>query len=101
MPTASWAVAHDHGGALSFVPRDWDHCEGLLSIIGGELRYTTRQSSHNFRERLAQIEEVKTNRVALRGSRAFHLKLPDGRNYNFIPMRASAAGIVDAILGAR
>ena len=105
----SWSVLHDHSGFPKIdlnlgrarnntSPRtgEWESCQGDLVLTSQTLRFDSRTSNDGFETPLSAIKEVKTNRLAIRGYRAFHVELRNGRNYNFVP-RTNVDGIVLAI----
>ena len=99
----AWSVAHDHDGNVKpFNPydRNWDHCEGVLRLANGRLRFDTRFAGDSFDVPVSEVREVKTNRLNIAGMRAFHVKLATGRNFNFVP-RQSPDLIVAAIQRAQ
>ncbi len=99
----AWSVAHDHDGNVKpFNPydRNWDHCEGVLRLANGRLRYDTRFAGDSFDVPLSEVREAKTNRLNIAGMRAFHVRLASGRNFNFVP-RQSPDVIVAAIQRAQ
>jgi hypothetical protein len=83
-----WVVMHDHEGTMSgFLPKrggEWNRCDGVLSIASDHLRFESREPNHAFDVPLSEVQEVKTNRISIRGYRAFHVKLRSGENYNFV-----------------
>lgn len=99
----AWSVAHDHDGNVKpFNPydRNWDHCQGVLRLANGRLRYDTRFAGDSFDVPLSEVREAKTNRLNIAGMRAFHIRLASGRNFNFVP-RQSPDLIVAAIQRAQ
>ena len=90
---SGWAVGHDHqGGILGATGNayQWAHCEGTLSLSNGRVRYQANNPSHSFDVALSDVVEVKTNRIPIRGYKAFHIRLRNGENYNFVSRNASA-----------
>ena len=94
----AWPVMHDHEGLNSFNPYDrgWNHCEGVLRVVGKSIRYDTRFAGDSFEAPLSDIDEIKMNRMPIRGMKAFHVKLKSGRKFNFVA-RESPDRIVSAI----
>lgn len=106
----SWSVLHDHSAGFPKIdinlgrarnntpPRagDWENCQGELVLTNGMLRFDSKNSNDGFEVQLSAIKEVKANRLAIRGYRAFHVELRNGRNYNFVP-RTNIDGVVQAI----
>jgi hypothetical protein len=82
----AWQVAHDHQGLKTLNPydRDWDHCEGVLRVVGKVLRYDTKFAGDSFESPLSEVGEVKMNRFGIRKMKTFHVKLRSGRNFNFV-----------------
>ncbi|HZU24253.1 MAG TPA: protein kinase [Bryobacteraceae bacterium] len=114
-PAFSMYVEHDHGGGgaaaavggvlgrLSrgrFNNPDAGSCSGQLSIVNGMLVYNASEPDHSFQARLSTLYDVQENAVRLRGSPAFHVRLANGVNYNFIPRSGTAAAAVAAINAA-
>ncbi len=78
---ATFLVAHDHSGSfLSF-------CVGTLYILPDRVMFRTSRSTDgrtdDFDVSRSQIKEFSTNRWPIGGYRCFHIKLTDGRNFNF------------------
>ncbi len=98
----AWPIAHDHEGLQAFNPYDksWNHCEGTLRLNGQTLRFETRFPGDSFATALSEIEEIKMNRISIRGMKAFHIKLRSGRKFNFVSAQ-SADQVIDAIQRAR
>ena len=98
----AWPMAHDHEGLQAFNPYDksWNHCEGTLRLNGQTLRFDTRFPGDSFAVALSEIEEMKMNRMPIRGMKAFHLKLRSGRKFNFVSAE-SADQVIAAIQRAR
>jgi serine/threonine protein kinase len=112
--TISWTVYHHHG--IAGIPNiNFDlggqnrgrqpdagssGCYGQLSVRGGNISYTSRTSNDGFDVPLAQVEEVKTNRMGIGGHRAFHVRVRGGRNFNFVSQQG-VDGVVAAIQQAR
>ena len=85
--SATFHVYHDHGSgnfALS--------CKGWLYVSKSAVRFMAFDSVHTFSATRSQVREFKKNRFFLNAGRqgidphAFHVKLDDGRNFNFAPM---------------
>lgn len=98
----AWPMAHDHEGLQAFNPydRNWNHCEGTLRLNGQTLRFDTRFPGDSFVVPLSEIEEMKMNRMPIRGMKAFHIKLRSGRKFNFVSEQ-SADQVIDTIQRAR
>ena len=83
--TATFHVAHDHSTG-NFTT----NCKGLLYVSKTQVRYQALDSVHAFTAPRAQIREFKKNRFTVNLSqraavdlKAFHVKLEDGKNWNF------------------
>ncbi len=94
----AWPVMHDHQGLTGYNPYDrtWNHCEGVLRIVGRNIRYDTRYAGDSFEAPFSDIDEIRVNRMPIRNMKAFHVKLNSGRNFNFVA-RESPDRIVSAI----
>jgi serine/threonine protein kinase len=94
----AWPVFHDHEGFNGFNPYDkvWNHCEGILRVVGKSIRYETRFAGDSFEAPFSDIDEIKMNRMPIRNMKAFHLKLKSGRKFNFVA-RESPDRIVSVI----
>ncbi len=75
------AVRHDHGGG-----RD---CTGILSVGNGMVRYRSNDGSHSFDFLASEIREAKRNGMYLSVINAFHIRLKNGSNYNFVALDAN------------
>jgi len=92
-------VYHDHGvvaGAMAVWPRCW----GQLQIVGGRAVYRVLGTSDGRRDDfsvpVSAVEEVKVNRLPIRGRAAFHLRI-NGKVFNFIPGSGMPIQYVEAI----
>jgi len=94
----AWHVMHDHQGLTGYNPYDrvWNHCEGILRVVGKSIRYDTRHAGDSFEAPISDIDEIKMNRMPIRSMKAFHVKLKSGRNFNFVA-RESPDRIVSVI----
>jgi hypothetical protein len=94
----AWPVMHDHQGLMSLNPYDrvWNHCEGVLRVVGKTLRYETRYAGDSFEAPLSDVDEIKMNRMPIQGMKSFRVKLRSGRKFNFVA-RESPDRIVNAI----
>lgn len=98
-------VHHDHqglvGGILGSnrVNQIWQHCTGRLFIANGKLNFQSAQAGHSFSIPLNKIKEIKSNRLALAGRKAFHVDIAGGEKYNFVP-EAAVSEVVDALNAA-
>jgi len=79
----AWRVAHDHGDFRST-------CTGTLAVHSGASNYPWEISfssdtvqSESWRVVLAAVQRVDRNAVLGKNLGAFHIRLIDGRNYNF------------------
>lgn len=66
-------VMHDHGAAFST-------CLGAIYFSAKGITFQT-ESGHGFSASPSQVEEVKKNRSC---ACSFHVKLKNGKNYNFV-----------------
>jgi hypothetical protein len=82
-PVASFTVAHDHGSAGS------DYCLGVLAIGNGMIQYRSANGLHSFDFPLSAVKEAKKNGVYLVALRAFHIRLKNGANYNFVQVNSA------------
>ncbi len=99
-------VLHDHGGAIggtagaiggvlsrlgrrNTVPGNNESCSGTISIQNSTISFNGNPT-HSFSVPLSSVSEVQTNRIPLQGREAFHIRLNDGENYNFVPQGANA-----------
>ncbi len=98
----SFLVHHDHQGVVggilgsNRVNQIWQHCTGRLYVSNGRLTFQSNQSGHSFNIPLKQIKEIKSNRMALAGRKAFHVHVEGGEKYNFVP-EGSVQEIVEAL----
>ena len=85
---------HDHGliGANQY---NWPSCWGQLQIGGGRVVFKVLGTSDGRRDDFvvstSAVEEVKVNRMPIRGRPSFHMRI-NGQNFNFVP--AAGAPIV-------
>jgi len=92
-------VYHDHGvaGGSKYV---WPSCWGQLRIAGGQVVYHVLGTSDGRRDDFAlpvsAVEEVRVNRLPIRGRPAFHLRI-DGKLFNFVPQSGAPIQYVNAI----
>ncbi len=74
-------VLHDHSGDFT------RYCAGMLYIKGDILGYVTLGTNDgrrdDFKVHLYSIKEVKKNFWDIGGFKCFHIKLKNGKNYNF------------------
>jgi serine/threonine protein kinase len=83
----TFRVYHDHGTG-NFAST----CMGFFYVSKTGVRFMAFNSVHAFNATRAQIRELRKNRFFLNPGRqgvdphAFHVKLDDGRNFNFAPM---------------
>ena len=71
----------------------FDSGMGGLTVVREMISQLPNES---FAVPLNTIAEIKSNRVPIRGYRAFHIKLQNGRNYNLVP-RINPDMVVTAI----
>jgi tetratricopeptide (TPR) repeat protein len=76
---AIFRASHDHDGFFK------DTCKGSLFITKNEVTFKADDGADTFEATDALIKEVKTNRLVGVEFGSFHLKLSDGKNYNFAP----------------
>jgi hypothetical protein len=76
---AIFRATHDHDGLFT------NSCKGSLFITKTEVTFKADDGGDTFEAADANIKEVKTNRLVGAQFGAFHLKLGDGKNYNFAP----------------
>jgi len=83
--TAVITVMHDHAGAMNAA--SWASCYGALQVINGTMRYAVTGSTDGrtdaFEVPVAQVQEVKLNRMRIRNQPAFHIAI-NGRHLNFV-----------------
>ncbi len=98
--TATFHVAHDHSTG-NFTTS----CKGWLYVSKTQVRYQAFDSIHAFTAPRGEIREFKKNRFTVNlGNRAavdlkaFHVKLADGKNYNFAPTSRFGEAERDLIL---
>ena len=93
------AVYHDHGlvGANQYT---WPSCWGQLQIGGGKVVYhvlgTADGRRDDFVVAVSAVDEVKVNRMPIRGRQAFHMRI-NGQNFNFVPAAGSPVFFVNTI----
>jgi TPR repeat protein len=78
---AIFRATHDHDGLFTLT----NTCKGSLFITKNEVTFKADDGGDTFEASDANIKEVKTNRLVGAQFGAFHLKLGDGKNYNFAP----------------
>ena len=83
MPAATFAVAHDHGSGGA------DYCQGVITVGGGMVTYRSANGVHSFNFPVKEIKEAKKNSVYLVAHGAFHIRLQQGTNYNFVVLNAA------------
>ncbi|MGA2629249.1 MAG: PEGA domain-containing protein [Terriglobia bacterium] len=83
MPAATFAVAHDHGSGGR------DYCQGVITVGGGMVTYRSANGVHSFDFPLKEIKEARKNSVYLVAHGAFHIRLQQGTNYNFVVLNAA------------
>jgi serine/threonine-protein kinase len=90
---------HDHGVRTGNQP-GWPSCWGRMQIGGGRVVYHVLGTSDGRRDDfvapVSAVEEVKVNRVPIRGHPAFHMRI-NGQNFNFIPASGSPVLFVNTI----
>ena len=75
---SAWQVIHDH---RSFS----DTCNGELRIIGDSLAFVSgNDAAENWRVHLWQVTSARENSMYGSNRRAFHIRLRDDRNFNFV-----------------
>ncbi len=99
MPVRTFSVAHDHGSSGS------DYCVGTIAIGGGMLEFRSATGAHSFQTPVAGIKDAKKNAVYLAFLGAFHVRLKNGTNFNFVVLDAAGQyqppnEILDAIAQA-
>ncbi len=82
-PFATFTVAHDHGSAGK------DYCLGVIAIGGGAVRFRSTNGVHEFEFPVSEIREARRNAVYLSALGAFHIRLKQGTNYNFVLLNAT------------
>jgi hypothetical protein len=92
------SLYHDHGvGGGKFL---WPSCWGQLQIGGGRVVFHVVGTSDGRRDDFAvaasAVEEVRVNRLPIRGRAAFHLRI-NGQVYNFVPASGAPIQYVNAI----
>jgi hypothetical protein len=97
---ATFHVAHDHSVG-SFAAT----CRGYLYVSKTQVHYKAFDSVHEFSAARSQIREFRKNRItfnprerAVLDLKAFHVKLADGRNFNFAPLSRAQEAERDLIL---
>jgi hypothetical protein len=90
---------HDHG-VVSGNQSAWPSCWGQLQIGGGRVVYHVLGTSDGRRDDfvvpVSQVEEVRVNRMPIRGRPAFHMRI-NGQNFNFVPASGSPVLFVNVI----
>ena len=71
-------VMHDHGSAGG------KHCVGFLAIGNGMIQYRSTNRIHVFKFPISEVVEAKKNDLYLADLGAFHIKLVNGADYNFV-----------------
>jgi hypothetical protein len=90
---------HDHGvlGGNKFL---WPSCWGQLQIGGGRVVYHVLGTSDGRRDDFAvpvsAVEEVRVNRMPIRGRPSFHMRI-NGQVFNFVPASGSPVVFVNVI----
>jgi len=93
------AVYHDHGliGANQYT---WPSCWGQLQIGGGKVVYhvlgTADGRRDDFVVPVSAVDDVKVNRLPIRGRAAFHMRI-NGQNFNFVPAQGAPILYVNVI----
>ena len=83
-----WLVLHAHGGNLA------SNCEGVLILRDDLLMFSsTTRPEHQWSEELSSLRGVAKNRRVLSNLNGFHVRLANGRNYNFVWVRGGERGI--------
>jgi hypothetical protein len=92
-------VYHDHGLATGN-QYTWPSCWGQLQIGGGKVVYHVLGTSDGRRDDfvapVSAVDEVKVNRVPIRGRPAFHMRI-NGQNFNFVPASGAPIMFVNVI----
>ena len=83
MPTMTYTVNHDHGQSGQ------DYCSGVLTVGGGLISFRGNNPAHAFQVSLADVKEAKKNSVYLKLIGAFHIRVKNGPNYNFVVVNAA------------
>jgi hypothetical protein len=71
-------VLHDHGSAQG------RHCVGFIGIGNGVIQYRSTNRIHVFKFPISEVVEAKKNDFYMNDLGAFHIKLKNGADYNFI-----------------
>ena len=94
-------VVHDHGGAMNAAT--WPSCYGALQVTNGVLRFSVAGSvdgrNDAFEVPLAQVQEVKMNKFAIKNQPTFHLTIR-GQHFNFVATGGTAAQAVAELQAA-
>ncbi len=89
------SVMHDHGSAGN------GHCAGFMTIEDGKILYKSKSGKHTFRFPLSEVSEAKKNEFYLSQLGAFHIRLANGTDYNFVALDSNGQSQPpDAILAA-
>ena len=90
---------HDHG-VLSGNQYVWPSCWGQMQIGGGRVVYHVLGTSDGRRDDfvvpVSAVQEVRVNRVPIRGRPAFHMRI-NGQTFNFVPSAGSPVLFVNVI----
>lgn len=92
-------VGHDHSGDFG------TYCVGQLYIMADRIIFKTIQTTDgrrdDFEANRDSIKEFKKNTLPIGGYRAFHVKLKNGRNFNFAQINQQYQDLgPDAVVGA-
>ena len=75
-------------------------CEGVLYVFDNHIRFeaqsTNDRGRHNLNIPFSGIKEVKTNRWPIQRYKAFHIKVRNGKNYNFARPGLEPSTVVSA-----
>ena len=77
---AVFRVYHDHANG-SFNT----YCIGSLYVSKNKVTYEADNGVDSYRANFAEIKEAKVNGLLGKNLGAFHIKINQGRNYNFAP----------------
>jgi serine/threonine protein kinase len=90
---------HDHG-VLNGNKYVWPSCWGQLQIGGGKVVYHVLGTSDGRRDDfvvpVSAVEEVRVNRIPIRGRPAFHMRI-NGQIFNFVPASGAPVLFVNVI----
>ena len=90
---------HDHGIAAGnqYV---WPSCWGQMQIGNGKVVYhvlgTSDGRRDDFTVPISAVEEVRVNRIPIKGRGAFHMRI-NGQIYNFVPASGAPLLYVNGI----